>query len=239
MDPEIAPLSDIPDIDIEIETPAAISAQEPEKASVLPTRSLFQKSAGLFHLCVMIFVPLYLCFNRVVWIDMASILILLLVLLSWTFLNGECPITYISKLYSDPDYQAGNDNTDIEDILFIFGGNELLQNIFIKSALLAIAVSLFILLKRNNCPIYVYGLTPAVFLAYIFSFRYFTDIVHNIYFHRFQECIKVFLVFVICTTVYCSWPSLINNPVLNIIPFSIRPGEIVPPLQRLGIPAVV
>ena len=62
-------------------------------------------SIGLFHLMhspILILFPYYV--NR----DMYYINYFLLIMLSYTFTNGECPITYVTKLYIDSSYIAGD-----------------------------------------------------------------------------------------------------------------------------------
>lgn len=98
--------------------------------------------------------------------DYFYISIFYLMFLNWTFLNGECIITYASKYIVDPHYVPGK-NVHDDDFKKLFGNNVTTHLIakIIKDGLLYISFCLVCI--RNHISEFIY--IPFIFLFAVYS----------------------------------------------------------------------
>jgi hypothetical protein len=128
------------------------------------------KAIGLLHAFFAIFVSFYAIIFKQNWFDFIYIFYTIIVLISWTFYNGECLLTYLIKKNKNKNYIAGTESTDLTDMYLLFGSKEIIY--FIVTFLLFInALSLYLVLKRNNFPYFIYYLIPLFQLLYTISLR--------------------------------------------------------------------
>jgi hypothetical protein len=126
--------------------------------------------------------------------DFIYILYTILISISWTFYNGECPLTYYIKKINNDNYIAGTESTDIKDMYLVFGSKELVYYI-ITISLFMTSTSYYLVLKRNNYPNYIYILLPMMQLLYILSLRIqHKNLYKNKIFLLFQEFFKYYFI---------------------------------------------
>jgi hypothetical protein len=148
------------------------------------------KIIGFVHLVWAIFISMYAFLIKKNSFDIAVIIYQVLVLLSWTFCNGECFLTYLIKRKNNADYQAGEKSTDLEDMRYVIGNAKILQ--FIQSLFVIInAVSVYLVLKRNDLPWFIVLPLSLCMLVYPMSLRLKSKNIHkNRWFLILQECVK-------------------------------------------------
>ena len=128
------------------------------------------KLVGVLHVFFSLFISFYGLMIKKNWFDYIYIFYTIIVSISWTFYNGECILTYLIKKNNDKNYIAGTESTDLKDMYLVFGSKEIVY--FIITILLFIsAISLYLVLKRNNYPYFIYYLFPIFLLLYTLSLR--------------------------------------------------------------------
>jgi len=128
------------------------------------------KIIGLAHLLFAIFIAFYGIVFKKMWFDYVYIIYAILVLISWTYYNGECPLTYYIKKQQDNSYIAGEESTDINDMYLLFGSKDIIYTI-ITITIIFNVISEFIVLKRNNYPAYIYFALPFFHFLYTLLLR--------------------------------------------------------------------
>ena len=150
---------------------------------------------GLFHLIhspVLILLPFYIKNSL---FDMIYINYFFLIMISYTFLNGECPISYTSKLMLNNNYIAGENICYYPEMLTVLPNNKCISYYF--GAMTGLYMfSLFYVIYRSNILLCIYLLIPFFTLLIYFLF------IHNIllnkrssYFIIFQKITKYVLCF--------------------------------------------
>lgn len=126
----------------------------------------YQNLVGIFHILWVAFVSSYGIttavirpFCDVTRFDSWYMAYTTFLFLSWTFLNGECLISYVYKKMHEPDYIAGTQTMEFADVTSVVS-QDTLQNILLLSIVLHLG-SVFLVLRRN-------GFSPEVYLSYIF-----------------------------------------------------------------------
>jgi hypothetical protein len=148
------------------------------------------KIIGFVHLVWAIFISMYAFLIKKNSLDMAVIIYQVLVLMSWTFFNGECFLTYLIKRKNNGDYQAGEQSTDLEDMRHVIGNSKTLQ--FAQSFFVIVnAVSLYLVLKRNDFSWFIVLPLSLCMLVYPMSLRLKSKNIHkDRWFLILQECVK-------------------------------------------------
>ena len=97
-------------------------------------------------------------------LDLIYLFALYLLLLHWTFLNGECIISYVVKLQTDPDYKAG-ENSKSTDMLSVFQTEAMHRRYSAINGIVWI-ISIFIVFLRNKIPILYCGIFLCLYITY-------------------------------------------------------------------------
>lgn len=152
------------------------------------------KIVGIIHLLLALYISFYgMIFSKNSF-DFIYILYTILISISWTFYNGECPLTYYIKKINNDNYIAGTESTDIKDMYLAFGSKEIVYYI-ITISLFMTSISYYLVLKRNNYPNYIYILLPIMQLLYILSLRIqHKNLYKNKIFLLFQEFFKYYFI---------------------------------------------
>ena len=109
--------------------------------------------------------------------------------LSWTFYDGECPLTYYHKKAIDPSY-TGRDTKISDDMTSIFGKEvESFINKHDKIVYFVVfiinAISIYVVARRQNFPIL------AIFMLLFTTNSYCFTILNNMKFHSFYRIIFI------------------------------------------------
>jgi hypothetical protein len=128
------------------------------------------KLIGVLHTIYAVFISFYGLIFKKNWFDYIYLFFTIVVLISWTFYNGECVLTYLIKKNKDKNYIAGTESTDLTDMYLVFGSKEIVYFI-VTISLFIHAISLYLVLKRNNYPYFIYYFLPFLQLLYTSSLR--------------------------------------------------------------------
>ena len=109
--------------------------------------------------------------------------------LSWTFYDGECPLTYYHKKWIDPSY-TGRDTKISDDMTSIFGKEvESFINKHDKIVYFVVsiinAISIYLVARRQNFPML------AIFMLLFTTNSYCFTILNNMKFHFFYRIIFI------------------------------------------------
>ena len=146
---------------------------------------------GIIHLvhcpCLIIYPYVTDCF------DFLYIIYFFGILFSYTFINGECPISYIYKKWKNPEYIAGSQISDYPEMQVILG--KMIQIYFGTNTVLYMG-SLLYVIHRSNIPLSIF-IIPSSSLSFYFYFIYFYR-VHPL-FYIIQNMVKTILfLFMLC-----------------------------------------
>lgn len=160
------------------------------------------KYIGLLHLIFALFISLYGFIFKKNSFDYIYILYICLVIVSWTFYNGECPLTYYIKKQQNNKYIAGKDSTDLTDMYLLFGSKKIVDG-FIFVSIFLNAVSEYIVLKRNNYSFFIQTGFPLAHILYTMSLRIYSgNLYNNAAFLTIQDSFKalfiLFLILILC-----------------------------------------
>lgn len=129
-----------------------------------------EKILGTLHLCFAIVNATYGLFSGINWFDNVYIMYNLINIILWTLLNGECFVSYLYKIYSDPSYDTYTNIPDSADIDELFP-NSTISRIVINTIIILQAISLWLVLLRNSNNRLLSGLLPCMLILYIFILR--------------------------------------------------------------------
>jgi len=124
--------------------------------------------------------------------DILYIIYFFVIMFLYTFLDGECPISYICKVRLDKKYIAGSNITyypEMESIL----PSKMIDYYFGTTTILYL-ISLFFVMFRTNTFSYVFVFIFLLLLIYFLIVRKFSIKRHLL----FQEIVKCILFFTIC-----------------------------------------
>ena len=156
---------------------------------------ILHKIIGILHLLFAIFISFYGFIFKKNWFDMIFIYYTLLVLISWTYFNGECCLTYYIKKNQNQNYIAGTESTDMKDMYLLFGSKEIAY-VFVSITIIANITSEYIVLKRNGAANYICVILPFMHLLYTLLLRIYSYNLHtNKIFLFLQEIFKLFFIF--------------------------------------------
>ena len=109
--------------------------------------------------------------------------------LSWTFYDGECPLTYYHKKGIDPSYK-GRDSKMSDDMSSIFGKEvESFVNkyytIICFIGYIINTISIYLVLRRQHFPILI------IFMLLFTTGSYGFTILNNMHFHSFYRILLI------------------------------------------------
>ena len=114
----------------------------------------------------------------------------------YTFIHGECPISYFYKKWKNPDYIAGSRIHDYPEMQAIFGKREIYIPYYFGINTVLYIGSLIYVIDRNNIP-FSFFCIPANSLVVYFYFLHFSRI-HPL-FYVLQDVVKTILfLFMLC-----------------------------------------
>lgn len=152
------------------------------------------KYIGFIHLILTIFFSFYGFIFKKSILDYVFILYICGIIISWTFYNGECPITYYVKKYYNAMYICGEDSTHLTDMYLLFG-NKPIVDISIVFSGMFYALSEYIVLKRNNYPLFIQIGFPIAHIFYTMLLRCFgTNLHKKPLFMKIQEGFKIVII---------------------------------------------
>lgn len=152
------------------------------------------KTIGLLHILFTVFISFYAFITKKSWLDYVYIIYTFLIILSWTFYNGECFITYYYKKQDNTDYIAGEDCTNISDIDDLLFNSKELTFTIITISIFLLAISEFIVLKRNNFSKYLYFSFPLCEIIYTMLLRTQNKLYENKSFLFLQDIFKFYFI---------------------------------------------
>lgn len=129
---------------------------------------------------------------------------------SWTLLNGECLWTLLSKRCENPAYQPGTNSFHLSDFIEAgqFLGVEWIFEVGERFQVLNVlgAVSLFLVMQRNQFPLWLTLGTMAAVILYTQSIRFFHPNLHEKDMFLFIQ--NVFKVYFSLVLIYLVWTFL-------------------------------
>jgi hypothetical protein len=160
---------------------------------------------GIFHL---IHSPLLILFPFIIknyTTDIFYIIYFLFIMLLYTFINGECPISYICKLTLNNKYIAGHDITYYPEMEYMFINKKYINYYFGIMTTIYIFTLFFVIFRTMwfSYISYILIFTFFILLNYFLFIRKFFSIKNKNVFIIFQEITKYTLLFTICFLFYC------------------------------------
>jgi hypothetical protein len=144
---------------------------------------------GFVHFVCFILITIY----PLVWAkskyDYVFLYFSILLFLSWMFLNGECFVSYFEKIARDPQYYAGKDPTNNEDMYFIDNSRDWMDRILHLFFVVWI-MSLFLALTRQSFPIWLAIWICSIPYFYMYLLGVYTDYAYNEGFQYWQNICK-------------------------------------------------
>ena len=144
----------------------------------------------LLHLFLTVYIVMYGFVSRKnSFFDFLYLFIVYGSALSWTFYDGECPLTYYHKKGIDPSYH-GKDNKISDDMTTIFGKEvESFINKHYKIicfiGYIIYSISIYLVARRQNFPIL------AIFMLAVTAGSYSMTIISKMKFHSFYNIILI------------------------------------------------
>lgn len=152
---------------------------------------------GLFHL---IHAPLLVLFPFIVknfTTDVFYIIYFFSIMFFYTFLDGECPISYICKVMMDKKYIAGTDVAYYPEMERLLPNKKIIDYYFGTMTILYIATLVFVIFRINIFS-YVFIFVFTLLLNYFLFVRNYFSIKKQFYFPLLQEITKYTLFLTIC-----------------------------------------
>lgn len=113
----------------------------------------------------------------------------ILLFLSWMFLNGECFVSYFEKIARDPNYYAGKDPTNNEDMYFIDNSRDWMDRI-LHIFFIVWILSLALALHRQGFPIWLSAWICFIPYYYLRLLGQYRDYAHDPNFQYWQAVCK-------------------------------------------------
>jgi hypothetical protein len=166
------------------------------------TESMVDKIVGSLHVLLIIFVLIYTFILSQSRFDIVYIYFTLGAILSWTFFNGECIITYLTKLNKNADYIPGQEIDNKDDVSYVLPcGKESIHVLMIVMQGLWIR-NFNVVFSRNNLPNMIAYVFSSLWVVYVLLLNYFTELHINADFHFYQNIIKYSFITIIAITSY-------------------------------------
>jgi hypothetical protein len=131
------------------------------------------KLVGLFHTIHSSFLILFPIFFNSIFLDIIYINYFFAIIFSYTFIRGECPISYACKKMLDENYIAGQNLTHYPEMLEIFVNDKEVQKYLFITTYLYLC-SLLYVIDRSNITLN----TLLFSFSIIFIYFLFTRIFH-------------------------------------------------------------
>ena len=179
---------------------------------------MWLKIIGIFHF---LHSPLLIAYPFVFTSPFSNLLYLnyfFSIMISYTFLDGECPISYLAKLLLDSEYIAGENISHYPEMLTIFPNNKYVHHYFFTST----TVYSFLLsntIQRLHIPLSMLVFPFSTLTMYVLF-------IHNIYFQRksiFFQSIQEITKMTLCTTLFTLSISYILYPMLFLMEDRVLP----------------
>jgi hypothetical protein len=149
------------------------------------------KIIGIFHICHSFLLTIY---PYVYDYDIEYVNYYVWILLSYTYLNAECPISYLYKKIKDPTYIAGTTLTSFDDMYAIVPKEYVNLYVFIMTCLSM--STLFMVLIRMKTPFVNIGTNVIIVLYYIILSRYSgSDSDSRLFFMYYQWVLRMYLIY--------------------------------------------
>ena len=143
----------------------------------------------VLHLLLTVYIVMYGFVSRKNSFDFLYLFIVYGCPLSWTFYDGECPLTYYHKKGIDPSYK-GRDTKISDDMTTIFGkeGESFINKhykIIYFVVFITNSISIYLVARRQKFPIL------AIFMLLFTTNSYCFTIMNNIKFHSFYRILFI------------------------------------------------
>lgn len=152
---------------------------------------------GGFHLIHSPLLILFPFFIKNFTSDIFYIIYFFAIMLLYTFIDGECPISYVCKKIKDKNYTAGNNITHYPEMECLFHDKIFIDYYFGTTTVIYI-LTLFFVIFRTNTFGYVITLAFLILLIYFLFIRNIFSLKQNRFFITFQEITKYVLLLTIC-----------------------------------------
>lgn len=125
---------------------------------------------GAFHFIHCPTLILFPCMTSHRSTDICYLLYFFELMYIYTFIHGECPISYVAKLTIDPNYIAGSNVTHYPEMATIFREPKYTVRYFETMTVIYI-VSLCVVLYRANVPLYLVTVPAGTLPVYFWYIR--------------------------------------------------------------------
>lgn len=149
------------------------------------------KIIGIFHMCHSFLLTIYPYVYDYDY-DVDYLNYYAWILLSYTYLNAECPISYLYKKIKDPTYIAGTTLTSFDDMYAIAPKEYVNLYVFIMTCLSM--STLFMVLIRLKTPFVNIGTNGIIVLYYIILSRY-SGSDNRVFFMYYQWLLRMYLIY--------------------------------------------
>jgi hypothetical protein len=162
---------------------------------------------GIAHILISWFNALYgILIPKNRW-DGLYLVYILTMYLSWTVLNGECLWTLLTKRCDNPAYQAGTNSIHLSDFkeVGMFLGIEWMFEVGENLKILNVlgAVSLYLVMQRNQFPLWLTLGTMGSVVLYTQTLRFFHPNLHEKDMFLFIQ--SVFKIYFSLVLIYLVW----------------------------------
>ena len=166
------------------------------------------KIIGLFHLFHSPLLVLFPFIVKTFTTDILYISYFFAIMFLYTFVNGECPISYVCKIIIDKNYIAGSNITYYPEMEYLLQNKKTINYYFGTMTFLYIKI-LFFVIFRTNTMSYILFFVFVLLFNYFLLVRDYFSIKNRIYFIIFQEITK----YILFLTIYF---------LLKLVPFEIN-----------------
>jgi hypothetical protein len=142
------------------------------------------------HWIITIFNTMYAFFIKNKYCDYLYIFIIYGIVLQWTFLNGECILSYYYKKRKNKDYKFG-ENLDDSEVISKFGKYKDIVSVII---IVMMIINMNIVFKRNNISNHLFFMFAFGFLSYGYGVYIFKNHHINKNFIKFNEISKIYFI---------------------------------------------
>jgi hypothetical protein len=150
---------------------------------------------AFIHLLLISFTAVYVFCIKDNDYDYIYLEYLYFVLLHWTFLKGECIMSYFFKKMRNSDYKLGSDFI-YDDLNYLLSGYEMYLSIILQ---ILIIVNIYMVCKRNNIKNYIIYIFIIFFISfcliYSFCISYFTNHHKNTNYQLVNNILQIIIIF--------------------------------------------
>ena len=145
----------------------------------------------LLHVLLLVYIVFYgFISQKTSFFDFLYLFIVYGTPLSWTFYDGECPLTYYHHKAIDPSYYTGRDTKTSDDLTSIFGKEiktfiNKHYTIISLIVLIIYSISIYVVARRQNFPVLI------IFMLQFSTGSYWLTIINNMNFHSFYRILFI------------------------------------------------